>query len=72
MNLDNPQANSIMKIVDKILVNAVMTYNLQDNYVDGDHPWNVTLEESDLVMCFSYNIIKVKYYENSSLAIIWH
>ena len=34
--MSNPQANSIMQIIHQVIENLVLTYDLQNNYLDKD------------------------------------
>ena len=38
--MENPQANSILEIINQVVANLVRTFDLQSNYLDEDYPWS--------------------------------
>ena len=50
----NPQANAIVERVHQVIGNIVRTFELQDNYLDEDDPWEGILSANSV--CSSCNI----------------
>ena len=51
----NPQANSILERVHKVIGNMIRTFNLQQNYLDEDDPWKGILAATAFAVRSTYH-----------------
>ena len=56
----NPQANTIIERIHKLLGNLIRYFNLHDKYVDDADPWMGILAAADFVVQATYHRIKQK------------
>ena len=53
--MENPQANSILEIIDQVIANLVRTFDLNNNNIDKDDPWSGILASMDFAVQSTYH-----------------
>ena len=56
LTTENSQANSILEIIHRFIANLVLTFDLQNNYLDEDEPWSVILAAKSFAVQSKYHI----------------
>ena len=53
--MENPQSNSILEIIQQLIVNLVSTFDLQNKYLDKDEPWSGLLAATAFAVQIIYH-----------------